>query len=104
MSDKSARKEFGLTQDEIIEAIRAGKLHHRVSSMHGNPWIRLLRSEVEQIVRVRCGNGYLEERKATTELARVDTDLRRLRSQLAALEKRRAELGALLARADGGRM
>src|SRR5437773_6077260 len=43
LSDKTARKEFGLTQDEIIQAIRAGKLHWREASMHGNPWLRLLR-------------------------------------------------------------
>ena len=29
MSDKSARQEFGLTQQEIIAAIRAGKLQFR---------------------------------------------------------------------------
>ncbi len=27
LSDKTAREEFGLEQDEIIRAIRAGKLH-----------------------------------------------------------------------------
>jgi hypothetical protein len=27
LSDKSARKEFGLTREEIIEGIRGGKLH-----------------------------------------------------------------------------
>ena len=35
LSDKTARAEFGLTQDEIIAAIRAGKLQYRLSSMHG---------------------------------------------------------------------
>lgn len=42
LSDKTARKEFGLTQDQIVQAIRACKLHHREASMHGNPWVRLL--------------------------------------------------------------
>ncbi len=37
LSDKSVRKEFGLTQDEIIDAINAGKLHYRLTSMYGNP-------------------------------------------------------------------
>jgi hypothetical protein len=36
LSDKTAREEFGLTQDEITEAIRAGKLRYRLSSAHGN--------------------------------------------------------------------
>ena len=50
LSDKTARSEFGLTQDEIIAAIRAGKFQYRPSSMHGNPWLRLLRREVEDLV------------------------------------------------------
>ena len=37
LSDKSARQEYGLTQQEIIAAIRAGKLQYREGSMHGNP-------------------------------------------------------------------
>jgi hypothetical protein len=37
LSDKSARKEFGLSQDEIIEAIKSGKLQYRKNYMHGNP-------------------------------------------------------------------
>ena len=45
LSDKSAREEFGLTQDQIEDAIRAGKLEYRPASMHGNPWLRLLRRE-----------------------------------------------------------
>ena len=47
LSDKSVRQEFGLTQQEIIAAIRAGKLQFREGNMHGNPWFRLLRHEVE---------------------------------------------------------
>lgn len=28
LSDKTARQEFGLTQDQIVQAIRAGKLQY----------------------------------------------------------------------------
>jgi len=31
LSDKSARKEFGLTQEEIIEAMKGGKLQYRLN-------------------------------------------------------------------------
>ena len=37
LSDKSARQEFGLTQEEIFGAMRAGKLQFQQNSMHGNP-------------------------------------------------------------------
>ncbi|HNS22423.1 MAG TPA: hypothetical protein PKH24_18095 [Sedimentisphaerales bacterium] len=47
LSDKSAREEFGLTQGEIIQAIRRGKLQYREVPVYGNPFLRLLRREVE---------------------------------------------------------
>src|SRR5258708_33646598 len=59
LSDKTARAEFGLTQDEIIAAIRAGKLQYRRAAMHGSPWLRLLRREVEDLVSTRHGERYL---------------------------------------------
>jgi hypothetical protein len=34
-SDKMAREEFGLTQDDIVRAIRAGTLHYREGSVYG---------------------------------------------------------------------
>jgi hypothetical protein len=92
LSDKTARAEFGLTQDEIIEAIRAGTLQYRDGSIYGNPWLRLLRREVEGLVQIRYGDRYLRERQVRAELARVNRELKRLRTQLAALEERRSEL------------
>ena len=92
LSDKTARSEFGLTQDEIIAAIDAGNLQYRPGSMHGNPWLRLLRREVEELVRAQHGDRYLRERQARTELAHVNRERKQLRTQLAALEERRAAL------------
>ena len=92
LSDKTARAEFGLTQDEIIAAIRAGKLQYRPAAMHGNPWLRLLRREVEDLVSTRHGERFLRERQARTELKRINRELKQLRAQLTALEERRAAL------------
>ena len=61
LSDKTARKEFDLMQDEIIRAIRAGKLHYREGSIFGNPWLRLLRREVESLVKSKRGGTYLKD-------------------------------------------
>jgi hypothetical protein len=85
LSDKSAREEFGLTQDEIHQAARAGTLQYGVASMHGNPWLR-------------HGANYLKDRQAKTELARVTRELKRLKSQMAQLEERKAELIAAIGR------
>jgi hypothetical protein len=57
LSDKTARTEFGLTQDEIVAAIDSGELQYRPGSMHGNPWFRLLRREVEDFVRTGKVSG-----------------------------------------------
>lgn len=97
LSDKTARSQYGLTQEEIYAAIDAGQLQYRPAAMHGNPWLRLLRREVEDLVSTRSGDRYLRERKARTKLAQTNRELKQLRVQLAALEERRAALLAELA-------
>ena len=97
LSDKTARAEFGLTQDEIIAAIRAGKLQCRRAEIEGNPWLRLLRREVEELVSAGHGERYLREQQARTELQRVNRELKQLRAQVTALEERRAALLSELA-------
>lgn len=92
LSDKSARAEFDLTQDEIVQAIRDGTLQCRESSMHGNPWLRLLRREVEALVRKKHGKDYMRDLEAKAELTCINSDLVRLKVQIARLEQRRAEL------------
>jgi len=97
LSDKTARSQYGLTQEEIYAAIDAGQLQYRPAAMHGNPWLRLLRREVEDLVAARSGDRYLRERKARTELAQINRERKQLRIQLAAPEERRAALLAELA-------
>ncbi len=94
LSDKTARKEFGLTQDEIYGAIDAGALQYRQAAMHGSPWLRLLRREVEALARTSHGDRYVNERQAKAELAGVNREIRRLRTELAALEERRSKLSS----------
>jgi hypothetical protein len=92
LSDKSARKEFGLTQQEIYEAMRAGKLQFKQNSMHGNPWFRLLRHEVEALVREKSGKDGLHRKKLQKELADLNKEARKIKTRLKAIERRRAEL------------
>ena len=94
LSDKTARQEFGLTQDEIYDGIDAGTLHYRRAAMHGNPWLRLLRREVEALARTRHGERYVNEQQNRAELTRVNREIRRLRAELAELEERRAKLSS----------
>ena len=94
VSDKTARKDLGLTQDEIVQAIRAGKLQYRRNSIHGNPFLRLLRREVEALVTKQHGDDYLKNQQAKTELARANRELKRLKTQVADLEERKSKLVA----------
>ena len=96
LSDKSARKEFGITQEEIIDAIRDGKLQYRTNTMYGNPYLKLIRSEVEAFVDEKYGDDYLAKKKIEKELAQTNKELRKLKTQVASLEKRKAELMDIL--------
>ncbi len=82
LSDKSARQEFGLTQQEIFAAMRAGKLQFREASMHGNPWFRLLRHEVEALVKEKSGQDHLHKKKLEKELADINKEARKLKDSL----------------------
>ena len=66
--------------------------------MYGNPWLRLLRGEVEALVRKKHGNDYLEDRRSKAELVRINRELKRLKAQVARLEERKSELVAGLGR------
>jgi hypothetical protein len=96
LSDKSVRKEFGLTQGEIIKAINRGDLQYRVNAIHGNPFLRLIRSEVEAFVEKKYGGTHLKQKQIQAELGRIDKDLKRLTKELEQLKERKTELLASL--------
>jgi transcriptional regulator with XRE-family HTH domain len=96
LSEKTAREEYGLTQEQIEEAIRAGTVQYRLASTHGNPWLRLLRHDIENLVTALHGEQHLKQRHAQAELARIDRELKHLRAQIAELEQRRSQLTAQL--------
>ena len=82
LSDKTACQELGLSRKEIVEAINAGSLQYRAGSMHGNPWLRLLRScKGQRAGGSKHGQRALEARKASAELAHVDREMKRLRRE-----------------------
>src|SRR4030095_4023722 len=96
LSDTTAQKEFGLRQEDIIAAIREGKLQYRHNTLYGNPCLKLLREEVECLVHETSGMDYLQQRNAKTELGKVQTQIRSVRRKLAQLEQRKAELVTML--------
>lgn len=97
LSDKTARKEFGMTQEEIIDAINDGKLQYRINSFHGNPFLRLVRREVEALVAEKQGPDYLKRKLCEKELSKINKEIKELKAQLDLLEKRKSELQEMLA-------
>lgn len=97
LSHKSAEKEFGLTFDEIVAGIKAGKLQYRENCIYGAPFLRLVRSEVEALVTEKYGRNYLNKKKWKKELSEIKKTLKRLKEQTRTLENRKAELENLLA-------
>ncbi|MEA3488339.1 MAG: hypothetical protein U9R10_03695 [Euryarchaeota archaeon] len=96
LSDKSARKEFGVTQDEIIDGINDGKLQYRVNYVYDNPYYKLIRSEVEAFVADKYGDNYLTKKRNKNELAQINKELKKLKAQVVALEQRKIEVLASL--------
>ena len=98
LSDKSARKEYGITQGEIIEAVRGGKLQYRENHIHGNPYLRLLRNEVEALAKDLRGSEGFTRQRLVAELKSVETQIRSCKSNLSKLEKQKAQLTSELDR------
>ena len=59
LSDKTAQEEFGLTREEIVRAVRAGKLHCQQQSTHRNPWLRLLIRHAQAPLQTKSDASYV---------------------------------------------
>ena len=92
LSDVTAQKEYGVTRDFIVKGIRAGKLEFREGAVWGNPYLRILRSQLEPYIVAQLGLEYLVGKKSRTELRAVNKEIVDLRQKLAALEARKTEL------------
>ena len=96
LSDKTASKEFGLSQNDIINAIREGKLQFREGSTFGYPFLRLLRSEVEKLAEDKFGKNSLVALKAKIELKKINKELKELKLRVEQLEQQKQHIGLIL--------
>ena len=92
LSHKNACKEFGLTEGEIIEAVKAGKLQYRQNYAHGNPYFRLLRDEVQSLAIELRGTKGVEDQEVKHKLAKINREINSLKRKLSSLEKQKFEL------------
>ena len=92
LSLKNACKEFGLTEDEIIDAMKAGKIEYRQNYAHGNPYFKVLRNEVEALALRLHGNNAAKEQEIKHKLQTINREINSLKRKLSSLEKQKIEL------------
>jgi hypothetical protein len=92
LSDVTAKKEYGVDRDFIVEAIRVGKLEYREGSIWGNPYLRVLRSQLERYIAEQLGADRLSSGKNRTELRKIKKEMADLEKRLNELQTRRTEL------------
>ena len=92
LSDVTAEKDYGVSRDFILNGIRAGKLEYREGAIWGNPYLRLLRSQLEQYIAEELGTDRLSTSKNQTELRKIKKEMADLKKRLAELQVRRTEL------------
>ena len=92
LSDKTAKKEYGVDRDFIVKGIQAGKLEYREGAIWGNPYLRLLRSQLEKFIAEEHGKECLSSAKKQTELRKTKKEIANIKKKLNELEARKMEL------------
>jgi hypothetical protein len=92
LSDVTARREYGVDSDFIVKGINAGKLEYREGAIHGNPYIRVLRGQLEAYIAEEHGDDYLRRSREKTELREINREVAQLRKRIDELVARRAEI------------
>jgi len=96
LSDVTAKAEYGVSRDFIVKGIQTGKLEYRDGAIWGNPYLRVLRSQIEKYIAEGLGEDYLRRVKNQTELRRVKKEISDLKKRLEGLQERKHELESSL--------
>ncbi len=92
LSDATAHKEYGVNRDFIVSGIQSGKLEYREGAIWGNPYLRVLRNQLEKYIIEQLGSNYLVSRKSRTELRKINKEIAEMKKKLAELLARKAEI------------
>ena len=92
LSDVTATAEYGVDREFIVKGIKAGSLEYREGAMWGNPYLRILRSQLEKYIIEELGEDYLLKVKAQAELRSVKKEISQMKKKLNALQDRKAIL------------
>jgi hypothetical protein len=98
LSNVTAESEYQIERDFIIKGINEGKLEFREGSVWGNPYFKILRSQLEPYIISELGLEYLMKVKNEAELKVVKNEISSTRKNLNLLEIRKKELEAALSK------
>ena len=79
-----------MSRDFIVKGIRAGKLEYREGVIWGNPYLKVLRGQLEQFITEELGEDYLSKGKSQTELRKIKKEMSALKKRLDELQSRKA--------------
>ena len=96
LSNVTAKAEYGVDWDFIVKGINAGKLEYREGSIWGNPYLKIVRSQLEAYILEQMGETYLLKVKAQTELRKIKKEISELQNTLNTLQNRKTEIEELL--------
>ncbi len=92
LSHKNACKEFGLTEAEIVDAIKAEEIQYKINYAHGNPYYKLLREEIEALaIRLR-GESHFEKQELEYKVKKITREINTHKRKAKSLEKEKAAL------------
>jgi len=92
LSDVTAKAEYGVDRDFIIKGIETRKLEYRDGAIWGNPYLRILRSQLEKYITEQLGEDYLMKVKSQTELRKIKKEISELKKRLNVLQDRKTDL------------
>lgn len=92
LSEVTAQSEYGVSSEFIIKGIQDGSLEYRDGAIWGNPYLRILRSQLEAYIVRELGEDFLRRTKNQTELRRVKKEINDLSKKLNLLQGRKKEL------------
>ena len=92
LSDVTAKTEYGVSRDFIAKGIQTGKLGYRDGAIWGNPYLRILRSQLEKYISEEFGEAYLLKVKNQVKLRKIKKDISNSKKKLEDLEEQKADL------------
>lgn len=75
-----------------MRGIQAGKLEYREGSIWGNPYLRVLRSQLEKYIAEELGADYLRKWQNQTEIKKIKKEMAELKKKLVELQSRKTEI------------